>query len=520
MTYSLLGWGNTAVPHSQLEVAAEGFVKAVLDSLHAHIAILDENALIIHVNKAWRSFAISNALNDPHFGVGTNYLAVCDKAAQYSQDAWIVAQGIRRVRMRQSEDFYMEYPCHSGTEKRWFVVRVNRFSWYGHDRLVVSHQNVTDMKDTQEELAASTRLLEAILDNLVDGILTFDSDGKIHSVNRAAAYIFGSAADELIGQNVRQLIPDLPVQSNQDQFNAFLKRFSGLGDELDGQRRDETIFPMYLSISEVSLDHQKLYIAVVQDFTERKFMETQVREKERLNLELEKERELRDVKNRFISMMSHDLKTPLAAIRLASSMLRNYGDRSTPEEKNESYDTIDQQVEHLSELISDVMTISRQDFTGAEMHREIVDLETYCRDIIEELQLAYRKKRTLTFKGTDRRIEAHIDVKLMRRALTNLLTNAIKYSPDGKPVKMELSYADCTAIIKVRDQGIGIPEADLPRLFEPFNRASNVGGIQGTGLGLAIAKQAVDLHGGTITVESTLGKGTIFTICLPAEDCA
>ncbi|MCC6896148.1 MAG: PAS domain S-box protein [Anaerolineae bacterium] len=385
--------------------------------------------------------------------------------------------------------------------------------------MALLHQNVTDMNDTQEELEASKRLLEAILDNLVDGILTFDSDGEIQSLNRAASYIFGYSAEAIIGRNVRELIPSLPNQSDHAEFDAFLKHFNGLGDELDGQRRDGSIFPMYFSISEVSHDQQKLYIAVVQDFTERKFMETQVREKETLNLELEKERELRDVKNRFISMMSHDLKTPLAAIRLANSMLRNYGDRSSEQEKQESYDAIDQQVEHLSELINDVMTISRQDFTGAELDRQIIDLETYCRDIIEELQLAYRMTRTIRFKGTRRRIEVFIDIKLMRRALTNLLTNAIKYSPESKPVTMELSYANCEAIIKVRDQGIGIPETDLPRLFEPFNRASNVGSIQGTGLGLAIAKQAVDLHGGKISVESVVGKGTTFTIMLPAEGC-
>ncbi len=383
----------------------------------------------------------------------------------------------------------------------------------------MSQQNVTDMKNTQQELEASKRLLEAVLDNLVDGILMFDETGKVQSVNRAGAYIFGYAADELPGKNIRILIPSLANDASQKELKQLLEQVSGLGDELEGQRKDGRIFPMYFAVSEVPVDHHRLYSAIIQDFTERKFMESQVWEKERLNIELEKERELRDVKNRFISMMSHDLKSPLAAIRLANSMLRNYGDRSSPEEKTETYDAIDQQVEHLTEMINDVMTISRQDFTGAELDRQIVDLETYCRDIIEELQLAYRMKRTLNFNGTNRRIEALIDTKLMRRALTNLLTNAIKYSPEGKPVNMDLAYADCRAIIKISDQGIGIPKEDLPRLFEPFNRASNVGSIPGTGLGLAITKQAIDLHGGSISVASEVGKGTTFTIMLPAEDC-
>jgi PAS domain S-box-containing protein len=385
--------------------------------------------------------------------------------------------------------------------------------------VIASRQNVANMKNTKKELEESQRLLQAILDNLVDGILTFDEQGEIQSVNRAGGYIFGYDAEQIVGQNIRALVPSLAKQDANEDFKALLEPLKGLGDELEGQRKDGSLFPIYFTINEVKLDHHRLYTATIQDFTERKFMEKQVWDTERLNIELEKERELRDLKNRFISMMSHDLKTPLAAIRLANSMLRNYGDRSSPEEKQESYDTIDQQVEHLTEMINDVMTISRQDFTGAELDRQIIDLETYCRDIIEELQLAYRMKRTLTFSGTDRRIEALIDVSLMRRALTNLLTNAIKYSPEGAPVHMVLTYADCTAIIKVIDHGIGIPAPDLPRMFEPFNRASNVGSIQGTGLGLAIAKQAVELHGGTINVESVVGKGTTFMITLPAEDC-
>lgn len=374
------------------------------------------------------------------------------------------------------------------------------------------------MKNTQKELETNKRLLQAILDNLVDGILTFDEKGAIQSVNRAGSYIFGYDPAEMIGLNIGVLVPSLAAQDDKS-LKARLQQLNGLGDELEGQRKDGSSFPIYFTANEVKLDHHKLYTAIIQDFTERKFMERQMWDKERLNIELEKERQLRDVKNRFISMMSHDLKTPLAAIRLANSMLRNYGDRSSPEEKLESYDTIDQQVEHLTEMINDVMTISQQDFTGAELDRQIIDLETYCRDIIEELQLAYRMKRSLNFSGTDRRIEANIDIKMMRRALMNLLTNAIKYSPEGAPVNMELTYADCQAIIKISDQGIGIPPEDLPRLFEPFNRASNVGSIQGTGLGLAIAKQAVELHGGTISVESQLGKGTTFIMTLPAEDC-
>ncbi|HEX2908806.1 MAG TPA: HAMP domain-containing sensor histidine kinase [Phototrophicaceae bacterium] len=214
-------------------------------------------------------------------------------------------------------------------------------------------------------------------------------------------------------------------------------------------------------------------------------------------------------------MMSHELRTPLSAIQLANSMLKSYGPRLSEAEKYESYEVIETQVEHLAEMINDVMTISKTDFTGAEFEPEIIDLETYCRDIIEEIQLAYRMECCIEFNGVNRRLEAPIDTKLLRRALTNLLTNAIKYSPEGSPIEISLTCDQAEGVIRVRDYGIGIPADDLEHLFEPFHRAANVGKIQGTGLGLAIAKQAVERHGGSLAVESRVGEGTVFTVRLP-----
>lgn len=518
MTYSLLRpQSSDDFPDRSIE-EAESFVKAALDALGAHIAVLDESGVIIYVNKAWRAFAEDNAYSGKDYGIGSNYLKICENAARSSEEARAVAKGIRSVRLRETEEFHMEYPCHSPTERRWFVVRVTRFNWYGLTRLIVAHQNITELKRLQIEARDQQRWLKAILDNLVDGIIVFDERGRIDSINPAGAYIFGYEREELLGQPIARLLPTLPETPSWRELRDFLDHLSQLGDEVEGRRKDGSIFPMYFAVSRINLDDRRIYAAIIQDFTERKFLEAQLWDKERLNLELEKERELRDLKNRFISMMSHDLKTPLAAIRLANSMLRQYGERASEAEKRESYDAIDQQVDYLTELINDVMTISRTDFTGAELTLEAVDLETYCRDIIEEMQLAHRMQCCLEFSGTNARVEAQIDKRLIRRAITNLLSNAIKYSPAPmSPVRLELRVVDDHALIRVSDQGIGIPEDDMKRLFEPFHRAANVGAISGTGLGLAITKQAVDLHGGTIRVESELGKGTTFTIDLPLK---
>jgi signal transduction histidine kinase len=272
---------------------------------------------------------------------------------------------------------------------------------------------------------------------------------------------------------------------------------------------------MYIAMTRVKIDGRTMYTGIVQDITERKRLQAELLDKERLNVALEKERELRLLKDRFISMMSHELRTPLASIQLAADMLRKYGDRASEAEKRESLDTIEAQVRSLSELVSDVMTISKTEFMGETLNLETLDLETYLRDILEELTFVHYRRHNLIFSGVDRRVEASIDRKLLRRTLVNLLSNAIKYSPAGGEVRLELALAGREAVIRVSDQGIGIPPEDLPRLFEPFHRAANVEGLPGTGLGLVIAKQSVEMHGGSLSVESAIGQGTTFTVRLP-----
>ena len=172
--------------------------------------------------------------------------------------------------------------------------------------------------------------------------------------------------------------------------------------------------------------------------------------------------------------MSHELRTPLASIQLASDMLKKYGDRATEAEKQKSIEAIETQVQYLSELVKDVLTISKTEFMAQDIDLEVYDLETYLRDIIEELEWTYRKTHRLVFNGVNRRVEVRIDRKLLRHAIVNLLTNAIKYSPDGGEVCIDLECVSNEAVIRVSDQGIGIPTEDLPRLFEAFHRAGNV----------------------------------------------
>lgn len=492
---------------------AERFIQSALDALSAHIAILDDTGEIIGINAAWRRFAEGNGFSKSGYGIGLNYLAVCDRSAELnSPDAILVANGIRDIMNNRIDEFELEYPCHSPTEKRWFVVRVSSFRWQDDLRLVVAHQNVSELKNAQLELAQNQKRIQAVLDNIANAVFTVTPAGRIETCNPSAVRIFGYEKDQLEGMSISALMTE-PFNSH-GAFRMLNSQY-GHGHDLFGKRCDGSVFPIFFAMNQLKLDEGTLYTVIIQDMTELKRMEAEILEKEKISIALEKEREIRDIKNRFLSMMSHELRTPLASIRLSHDMLKQYSDRATEEEKAQYLDNIQVQVEHLNAMVSDVLSLSKSERSEQGFNPEPTDLITYCRDVIESFQINHYQTHLIEFDCPDKQITAEIDKELIRRALTNLVSNAIKYSPDGGSVIFKLWRADTFITMQVIDSGIGIPKGDIARLFDPFHRAANVGTLPGTGLGLAVAKQAVDLHDGTIVVESVAGKGTTFTIRLP-----
>ncbi|RMG70261.1 MAG: PAS domain-containing sensor histidine kinase [Chloroflexi bacterium] len=501
--------------HNQVPIhQSERFVQSALDALSAHIAILDGEGYIIGLNAAWKRFADENGYQQPNYGLGINYLNVCDTAAmRQSREAKAAADGIRAVMRGEQQEFRLEYPCHYKHQKRWFVMQVTRFEWNHQLRVIVAHQNVTELKRVQIELSTSKKRIEAILNNIINGILTLNASGHIESINRSGAAIFGYTMDELVGQPFEILIAP---ESRCSTIHALLRRLQNHHNhEIQGQRKDGTTFPMVFNLSVLTLDNTRLYTGIVYDITERKQFEQERLEKERLRIELMNERELRELKNRFISMMSHELRTPLASIRLSSDLLRKYGEKAPLEEKLMYIDNISTQVELLTDMIRDVATISRADSNKTNMMLEKINIVEYCRKLFDEFQLTHRHTHRLHFHAQDHHIYARVDRKLMRQVLSNLLTNALKYSPHGGEVALNIHNSGNIVRIQISDQGIGIPAEDLEHLFEPFHRAKNAETFPGTGLGLAIAKQAVELHQGQIIVQSQVNKGTTVIVELP-----
>lgn len=237
---------------------------------------------------------------------------------------------------------------------------------------------------------------------------------------------------------------------------------------------------------------------------------------------LAKEKELNDLKSRFISMASHDLRTPLTVIFLASDLLKNFGSKLSADKQLHQLNKIQTAVKNMTQLLDDVLFIGKAESGRLEVYPVILDIEAFCREILEEIKMTSVQIHTLVF-DCQRRCQSggcsvfQIDPKLLRQILSNLLSNAVKYSPKGGNVYFNLVCEDEQAIFHIRDEGIGIPASEQSHLFEAFHRATNVGNISGTGLGMTIVKNAVELHGGSISFESEVCVGTTFTVCLPAS---
>ncbi len=228
---------------------------------------------------------------------------------------------------------------------------------------------------------------------------------------------------------------------------------------------------------------------------------------------LERERTLNAFKARFTSLINHEFRTPLAGILSSASILQSYEDRMTPEKKQEHLQRIETNVKDLDGLLDEVLTLSRTETIPSQMPRDPTDIRELVQDVIYEFQTVSEQHTiTLSVVGEPRLIPTY--AKLLKQAVSNLISNAIKYSPNSSAIQVRVRFDDALEIA-VEDRGIGMTPDDITRLYEPFFRGQNVGTIKGTGLGLVVVKQAMDAHGGTITIKSQISVGSTFTLVIP-----
>ncbi|HET7201507.1 MAG TPA: ATP-binding protein [Burkholderiales bacterium] len=230
---------------------------------------------------------------------------------------------------------------------------------------------------------------------------------------------------------------------------------------------------------------------------------------------MQREKELSELKSKFVSTASHEFRTPLATMLSSAELLEHYSDNLSPGEKRNLLQTIQGGAKRMSEMIDDVLTLGRAESGVLKLNLGPTNLRELCGRVVSEFRIAQGRHHVIVLDDRFDRLEAIMDERLLRHILNNLLSNAVKYSPPGSEVTFSLERRDEKAAIEIQDRGIGIPPEDQPRMFESFQRASNVENRPGTGLGLAIVKKAVELHGGEITLTSAPGSGTRFTVVLP-----
>jgi PAS domain S-box-containing protein len=371
--------------------------------------------------------------------------------------------------------------------------------------------DITRRKVLEEQLQRSMSEREAILNNALVGIVL--SVKRRHEwVNEKFAQMLGYPRQILIGQTSDYIHPD---RASWERFGvearATLIETGSYVCEMQIKRRSGELFWVQMGGSCIRAnDPDSGVIWTFLDITVRKQSEAEMREA------LEQQQALNELRSRFVAMTSHEFRTPLAGILSAEELLRHYGDRMPPEERIETLDGIAGGVQRMSRMLDRVLLLGRADAQMLDFHPTEVDLPRLCRKLVEEARAQHPEAAAQVSAECGPGVgRGPYDEKLLRHIFGNLLSNAIKYSPQGGQVEFRVAMEEGATVLRVSDQGIGIPAEEIGHLFESFHRASNVGDIQGTGLGLAIVKNAVEVHGGTITVESQVGEGTVFTVRLP-----
>ncbi len=370
----------------------------------------------------------------------------------------------------------------------------------------VTH-DITERKQNEEKL----RKWADIFQHTTQGLVIITPGTKfLELFNPAFAKIHGYTVEELTNRPFFNIIAPECIPEVLEHINQSIsKDYYSL--ETQHIRKNGTAFPALVEIKNVRDEQGEISYSIVnvQDITHRKQAETEI-----LN-SLQKATELNELKSRFISMTSHEFRTPLTTILSSTELLQYYSHKLPESEKQDLFQHIEAAIKRMTQLLEDVLVINKGEAGKLEFNPAPINLENFCHQLIAEMQLNAGNKHKIIFTQTGKCLNAVMDEKLLCHILTNLLSNALKYSCDGKDVEFELSCQNQQATFKIKDYGIGIPSEANPQLFESFQRAKNVGNIQGTGLGLFITKKMVDLHQGSINFISEIGIGTTFTVNLP-----
>jgi PAS domain S-box-containing protein len=394
---------------------------------------------------------------------------------------------------------------------------------------------------------------ESIFNHVNEGILIANSRGVILDVNPRCNLLFGYDKDELIGMPVESLVPDRLTERHVDYREAYMrhptKRPMGKNLVLFGRRKDGSQFPIEISLSYYESEEGLFAIAFIIDITERHNQQEKINrihgemrslneslerkvsertlvlkealhdlESSRDDLEsaLQKEKELNEMKSRFISMASHEFRTPLSTILSSVSLIAKYETAQDQEKRLKHINRIKNAVNGLTEILNDFLSIGKLEEGRVSTQPVHFNCKEFFEELVNEMQALAKKGQTITMQ-CEGEPEIFLDRSLLRNIMINLITNAIKFSPEDSPVELDMKRTEYYLEIAVIDHGMGIPEEDQKHLFDRFFRGKNASNIQGTGLGLNIVLKYLELLNGFISFESAIEKGTVFYLRIPTS---
>ena len=385
---------------------------------------------------------------------------------------------------------------------------------------------------------------EALFNSASMGIIVVNGNGDIAMSNHYANKLFGYQEDEIVSEKLEKLIPQRYHHAHVQHRDGYVAkpqaRSMGVGMTLRALRKDGSEFPVEISLGHFETSESKYVIAFISDITKRKESEEEIRKlnasleekvanrteelqktlielqasKDSLTKSLEKEKEVNDLKSRFVSMASHEFRTPLSTILSSVSLLAKYETTEDQPKRDKHIDRIKSSVKTLTDILNEFLSLGKIEEGKVDVNFENFDLTLFMQGVVNEMSVLLKNGQELILEG-DENITCYSDASLLKHVLINLVSNAIKFSPENAKIIISTMNQKENIQIKVIDQGIGIPEKDQVHLFERFFRATNVTNIQGTGLGLHIVGRYIDLLKGNITYQSQLENGSVFCIELP-----
>jgi two-component system, LuxR family, sensor kinase FixL len=435
-------------------------------------------------------------------------------------------------------------------------------SYYVRDQRIFALMSST----IGRKFESSGAIFSAIIETAIDALVIIDSNGVIQVANPSALTMFMYEEEELLGESVNVLMPDFHAARHDDYISNYVDsgnaKIIGIGREVQGRRKDGTLFPTRLAVSEVFTGGKRFFAGFLHDLTEikgaeaailklneeleemvvvrteelskavntlleiNKKLECEIKERqavekkllesrENLRDSLDKEKELSELKSRFVSMASHEFRTPLSTILSSSALIGRYSETDQQAKREKHINRIKSAVNGLNGILNDFLSLSKIEegriFVKIQSHK----IDAIVTEVLDDIEGLLKDGQRLEYKNVSGNVTIQTDKSILKNILFNLTSNAIKYSAEHTVIHCITSVDDSILQIEIVDQGMGIPIREQKHLFSRFFRASNATNIEGTGLGLNIVSGYVEMLNGSIDFDSIEEEGTTFILRLP-----